>query len=231
MYLSSTIQSKTEKKSIGHLEAFSAWNCFKPKSLPNSLPEFEIMYRLLNLIYLLSVPYSMFIINFGFITNLVIYHKVNLDYFLMCHKWTYPCQLIAFAFFFQVFVFGLNCSNCLGTGDNQSTIVPKKLESLCGKRICSLSYGSGPHVILSTEGGKLFLSSIREANLSTCFLVRELEHAKIVVVRESAHCHWGPSSRCELHLPLFFSWTRLDRPFAARGCIFFGWGSLSDWGS
>ncbi|KAL7991402.1 RCC1 and BTB domain-containing protein 1 isoform X1 [Crotalus tigris] len=56
----------------------------------------------------------------------------------------------------EVFVFGLNCSNCLGTGDNQSTIVPKKLESLCGKRICSLSYGSGPHVILNTEDGEVY---------------------------------------------------------------------------
>ncbi|XP_044301041.1 RCC1 and BTB domain-containing protein 1 isoform X7 [Varanus komodoensis] len=56
----------------------------------------------------------------------------------------------------EVFVFGLNCSNCLGTGDNQSTIVPKKLESLCGKRIHSLSYGSGPHVILSTEDGEVY---------------------------------------------------------------------------
>lgn len=52
----------------------------------------------------------------------------------------------------QVFVFGLNYSNCLGTGDNQSTLVPKKLEALCGKKIKSLSYGSGPHVLLSTEG-------------------------------------------------------------------------------
>ncbi|XP_058040409.1 RCC1 and BTB domain-containing protein 1-like [Ahaetulla prasina] len=56
----------------------------------------------------------------------------------------------------EVFVFGLNCSNCLGTGDNQSTIVPKKLDGLCGKRICSLSYGSGPHVILSTEDGEVY---------------------------------------------------------------------------
>ncbi|XP_028577631.1 RCC1 and BTB domain-containing protein 1 isoform X3 [Podarcis muralis] len=56
----------------------------------------------------------------------------------------------------EVFVFGLNCSNCLGTGDNQSTIVPKKLETLCGKRIRSLSYGSGPHVILSTEDGEVY---------------------------------------------------------------------------
>lgn len=55
-------------------------------------------------------------------------------------------------FVFQVFVFGLNYSNCLGTGDNQSTLTPKKLEALCGKKIKSLSYGSGPHVLLSTEG-------------------------------------------------------------------------------
>ncbi|XP_065258401.1 RCC1 and BTB domain-containing protein 1 isoform X1 [Emys orbicularis] len=56
----------------------------------------------------------------------------------------------------EVFVFGLNCSNCLGTGDNQSTIVPKKLEALCGKKINNLSYGSGPHVILSTEDGEVY---------------------------------------------------------------------------
>ncbi|KGL74995.1 RCC1 and BTB domain-containing protein 1 [Tinamus guttatus] len=56
----------------------------------------------------------------------------------------------------EVFVFGLNCSNCLGTGDNQSTIVPKKLEALCGKKISSLSYGSGPHVVLATEDGEVY---------------------------------------------------------------------------
>ncbi|XP_040439804.1 RCC1 and BTB domain-containing protein 1 isoform X6 [Falco naumanni] len=56
----------------------------------------------------------------------------------------------------EVFVFGLNCSNCLGTGDNQSTIVPKKLEALCGKKISSLSYGSGPHVVLCTEDGEVY---------------------------------------------------------------------------
>lgn len=63
-----------------------------------------------------------------------------------------------FSSVFQVFVFGLNCSNCLGTGDNQSTIVPKKIEALCGKKISSLSYGSGPHVVLCTEGRKLTFS-------------------------------------------------------------------------
>ncbi|XP_077014310.1 RCC1 and BTB domain-containing protein 1 isoform X2 [Tamandua tetradactyla] len=56
----------------------------------------------------------------------------------------------------EVFVLGLNYSNCLGTGDNQSTLVPRKLEALCGKKIKSLSYGSGPHVLLSTEDGVVY---------------------------------------------------------------------------
>ncbi|KAF3857185.1 hypothetical protein F7725_009044 [Dissostichus mawsoni] len=45
-----------------------------------------------------------------------------------------------------VFVFGLNSSSCLGTGDSLSTIVPKKLDFLRGKKVVSLSYGSGPHL-------------------------------------------------------------------------------------
>lgn len=52
----------------------------------------------------------------------------------------------------QVYAFGLNCSNCLGTGDSQSTIFPKKVECLSGKKVVSLSYGSGPHVLLATAG-------------------------------------------------------------------------------
>lgn len=52
----------------------------------------------------------------------------------------------------QVFALGLNHGGCLGTGDGYSTIVPKKLDSLQGKKIVSLSYGSGPHVLLATEG-------------------------------------------------------------------------------
>uniref|UniRef100_A0A8B9ECV2 RCC1 and BTB domain containing protein 2 n=1 Tax=Anser cygnoides TaxID=8845 RepID=A0A8B9ECV2_ANSCY len=51
----------------------------------------------------------------------------------------------------EVFVLGVNCSGCLGTGDIQSTIEPKRLDSLCGKKIACLSYGSGPHVVLATE--------------------------------------------------------------------------------
>ncbi|XP_062302734.1 RCC1 and BTB domain-containing protein 1 isoform X2 [Osmerus eperlanus] len=56
----------------------------------------------------------------------------------------------------EVYVFGMNCSNCLGTGDSLSTIVPKKLDFLRGKKVVSLSYGSGPHVLLATEDGDLF---------------------------------------------------------------------------
>lgn len=58
----------------------------------------------------------------------------------------------------QVYVLGVNCSNCLGTGDSQSTIVPKKLDCLSGKKLVSLSYGSGPHVLLATEGEYKFKS-------------------------------------------------------------------------
>ncbi|XP_023667236.1 RCC1 and BTB domain-containing protein 1-like isoform X2 [Paramormyrops kingsleyae] len=56
----------------------------------------------------------------------------------------------------EVYVLGMNCSNCLGTGDNQSTIVPKKVECLTGKRVLSFSFGSGPHIMLATEEGELF---------------------------------------------------------------------------
>ncbi|XP_070786757.1 RCC1 and BTB domain-containing protein 1 isoform X2 [Enoplosus armatus] len=56
----------------------------------------------------------------------------------------------------EVFAFGLNSSSCLGTGDSLSTIVPKKLDFLRGKKAVSLSYGSGPHVLLATEDGNLF---------------------------------------------------------------------------
>ncbi|XP_047433036.1 RCC1 and BTB domain-containing protein 1 isoform X2 [Mugil cephalus] len=56
----------------------------------------------------------------------------------------------------EVFVVGLNCSSCLGTGDSVSTVVPKKLDFLRGKKVVSLSYGSGPHILLATDDGQLF---------------------------------------------------------------------------
>ncbi|KAM6985977.1 RCC1 and BTB domain-containing protein 1-like isoform 2-T2 [Aplochiton taeniatus] len=47
-------------------------------------------------------------------------------------------------------------SNCLGTGDSMSTIVPKKLDFLGRRKVASLSYGSGPHILLATDEGQLF---------------------------------------------------------------------------
>ncbi|XP_072832977.1 RCC1 and BTB domain-containing protein 2 isoform X2 [Pogona vitticeps] len=56
----------------------------------------------------------------------------------------------------EVFALGTNCSGCLGIGDLQSTIEPRRLDILCGKKITCLSYGSGPHVIAATSEGEVY---------------------------------------------------------------------------
>ncbi|XP_032170569.1 RCC1 and BTB domain-containing protein 2 isoform X5 [Mustela erminea] len=56
----------------------------------------------------------------------------------------------------EIFVLGTNCCGCLGLGDVQSTIEPRRLESLNGKKIACLSYGSGPHIVLATTEGEVF---------------------------------------------------------------------------
>ncbi|XP_069859290.1 RCC1 and BTB domain-containing protein 2 isoform X2 [Dipodomys merriami] len=56
----------------------------------------------------------------------------------------------------EIFVLGTNCSGCLGLGNIQNTIEPRRLDSLSGKKIACLSYGSGPHVILATTEGEVF---------------------------------------------------------------------------
>uniref|UniRef100_A0AAR2LBV3 BTB domain-containing protein n=1 Tax=Pygocentrus nattereri TaxID=42514 RepID=A0AAR2LBV3_PYGNA len=52
----------------------------------------------------------------------------------------------------EVFALGTNCSGCLGLGDMQSTIESRRIDVLCGKKIVSLSYGTGPHVVIATAG-------------------------------------------------------------------------------
>jgi hypothetical protein len=42
--------------------------------------------------------------------------------------------------------------NLLFPGDTISTLEARKVEQLCGKRIVSFAYGSGPHVLALTEG-------------------------------------------------------------------------------
>uniref|UniRef100_A0A672MHK2 RCC1 and BTB domain containing protein 2 n=1 Tax=Sinocyclocheilus grahami TaxID=75366 RepID=A0A672MHK2_SINGR len=56
----------------------------------------------------------------------------------------------------EVFALGTNCSGCLGLGDTQSTIEPRRIDILCGKKIVSLSYGTGPHVVIATADGEVY---------------------------------------------------------------------------
>ncbi|XP_077014348.1 RCC1 and BTB domain-containing protein 2 isoform X2 [Tamandua tetradactyla] len=56
----------------------------------------------------------------------------------------------------EIFVLGTNCSGCLGLGDIQSAIEPRRLDCLNGKKVACLSYGSGPHIVLATTEGDVF---------------------------------------------------------------------------
>lgn len=95
----------------------------------------------------------------------------------------------------QVFVFGLNCSNCLGTGDSQSTIVPKKLDFLTGRKVVSLSYGSGPHILLATEGSSkidvifLFTVGFKKCRRMTNLFVFQMERYLPGAITATAN--WG----------------------------------------
>ncbi len=64
----------------------------------------------------------------------------------------HQCHFISDVWSLQVFALGTNCSGCLGLGDLQSTIEPRRIDVLCGKKIVSLSYGTGPHVVIATAG-------------------------------------------------------------------------------
>lgn len=67
-----------------------------------------------------------------------------------------PVALFSDVWPLQVFALGTNCSGCLGLGDLQSTIEPRRIDVLCGKKIVSLSYGTGPHVAIATAGNPLW---------------------------------------------------------------------------
>ncbi|XP_056612640.1 RCC1 and BTB domain-containing protein 2 isoform X2 [Triplophysa dalaica] len=56
----------------------------------------------------------------------------------------------------EAFALGTNCSGCLGLGDTQSTIESRRIDILCGKKIVSLSYGTGPHLVLATADGEVY---------------------------------------------------------------------------
>ena len=47
----------------------------------------------------------------------------------------------------DVYALGSNGSSCLGVGDAQSCLHPRKVEALSKKNIVSLACGRGPHVL------------------------------------------------------------------------------------
>lgn len=56
----------------------------------------------------------------------------------------------------DVYALGTNSSSCLGLGDANSSLEPRKVDALSKKRVCNLSYGTGPHVVANTESGELY---------------------------------------------------------------------------
>ncbi|XP_076311235.1 RCC1 and BTB domain-containing protein 1-like isoform X1 [Tachypleus tridentatus] len=56
----------------------------------------------------------------------------------------------------EVYALGSNCSGCLGLGDSEGSLWPKKVDSLCKRGIKDLACGSGPHVLALTESGDLY---------------------------------------------------------------------------
>ncbi|XP_078613708.1 RCC1 and BTB domain-containing protein 1-like isoform X1 [Branchiostoma floridae x Branchiostoma japonicum] len=56
----------------------------------------------------------------------------------------------------DVYALGSNCSSCLGVGDAQSGLEPRKIDILCKKKIVDIGYGSGPHVLVCTDNGDLY---------------------------------------------------------------------------
>ncbi|KAM4560343.1 RCC1 and BTB domain-containing protein 1 isoform 2-T2 [Odontesthes bonariensis] len=111
----------------------------------------------------------------------------------------------------EIFVLGLNCSGCLGTGDSVSIIVPKKLDFLHGKKVFSLSYGSGPHVLLSTDDGQLFAwghngysqlgNGTTSQGLSPVLITSNLQNKKVVEVSCGSHHSMARSADGEV-----FAW-------------------------
>ncbi|KAK8382123.1 hypothetical protein O3P69_015233 [Scylla paramamosain] len=56
----------------------------------------------------------------------------------------------------DVYAMGFNGAGCLGVGDQNSTMEPRKIEPLCQKKVKGIAYGSGPHVLAYTESGELY---------------------------------------------------------------------------
>ena len=56
----------------------------------------------------------------------------------------------------ELFALGSNGSSCLGVGDAQSCLHPRRVDALCKKNIASFAFGSGPHVLALSGKGVLW---------------------------------------------------------------------------
>ncbi|CAG0905073.1 unnamed protein product, partial [Cyprideis torosa] len=56
----------------------------------------------------------------------------------------------------EVYALGSNASACHGVGDQEASLMPRKVDALCGKGIIQIDHGCGPHVLACTESGELY---------------------------------------------------------------------------
>ena len=55
----------------------------------------------------------------------------------------------------MVYAMGNNVNGCLGIGNTNSTLYPRKVEALCKKNIKTFAYGNGSHVLALTKEGEV----------------------------------------------------------------------------
>ncbi|KYN32781.1 RCC1 and BTB domain-containing protein 1 [Trachymyrmex septentrionalis] len=56
----------------------------------------------------------------------------------------------------MVYGLGNNTAGCLGIGNTNCTLFPKKVEALCGKDIKTFAYNNGPNVLALTKEGEVY---------------------------------------------------------------------------
>lgn len=56
----------------------------------------------------------------------------------------------------EVYSMGTNASGCLGVGDTQSSLVPRSVEVLNGRKVIDIAAGAGPHVLVLTQEGEVY---------------------------------------------------------------------------
>jgi len=55
----------------------------------------------------------------------------------------------------MVYGLGDNIAGCLGIGNTNCTLFPKKVKTLCGKDIKTFAYSNGPNILALTKEGEV----------------------------------------------------------------------------